>query len=217
MFDVILKGSLVNKMVSFKLSFSLSDDSDPDMILFLLEIDFSRLKLWSNFVVKLTGLATDQCWVLALHLGLEKSTTTNSIPTRFNLQEMNRILEGGSGDAKLSDKAREFKQLFETFQKTQPASLIGPFFSPPIVGPHLESLMTSNQSKLIMSEITNQSVTAETSSESPLTKQSCDSCVTELKLIEERLTKKIEDFQKVQNEKLDRILFLLESSTLNKS
>jgi hypothetical protein len=188
------------------LNFSLSDDSDPDMILFLLKIDFSKSKLSSNFVIKLTGLATDQCWILALHLGLEKSTTTNSIPRRFNLQEMNQILEGGSGDAKLSDKAREFKQLFETFQKTQPALLIGaqsPFFSPPLVGPHLESLMTSNQS--------------ETSSESPLTKRSCDNCVTELKLIEERLTKKIEDFQKVQNEKLDRILLLLESSTLNKS
>ena len=190
------------------------------MILFLVEIDFSKSKISSSFVVKLTGLATDQCWILALHLGLEKSTTSNTMPTRFNLQEMNRMLESGSGDAKLSDKAREFKQLFENFQKTQPASLIAaqsPFFLPRLAGPHLGSLMAAAQSKFIQPEMTNQSVTAVTATESPPTQQTCASCVTELQLVEERLTKKIEDFQKVQNEKLDRILFLLESSTLNKS
>jgi hypothetical protein len=190
------------------------------MILFHIDIDFSKSKLTSSFVLKLTGLTTDQCWVLALHLGLEKSTTKNSMPTRFNLQEMNRMLDSGSGDAKLSDKAREFKQLFENFQKSQPSSLIAAqssYFSPVLVGPHLGSFIAANQSKFIQSEMTNQPVASAIAAESLPTQGACVSCSKELQMIEERLMKKIEDIQKVQNEKLDRILFLLEGSTLNKS
>jgi hypothetical protein len=33
---------------------------------------------------------------------------------------MNQLLSTSSADAKLSDKAKEFKQLFEAFQKSSP-------------------------------------------------------------------------------------------------
>ena len=92
------------------------------MILFLIDANLEKLEL-TSFSVKLTGLAS-QCWILALHLGLIERTPAHQFPSRFNLQSMNQMLEasGAKGDLRLSDKAKEFKQLFETFQKSQSGS-----------------------------------------------------------------------------------------------
>ena len=137
------------------------------MILFLLQIDFSKLN-FSNFSVKLTGLE-EKCWILALHLGLDRTQTPSfPPPTRFNLQEMNQLL----GEEKLSDKAKEFKHLFENFQKSQPGSMLAAqssfflpaatpfpaqstsdqsFHLPMTIPPQLESFMQS-QNQLSSSE-----------------------------------------------------------------
>jgi hypothetical protein len=197
------------------------DDSDPDMILFLVEVDFSKLKL-SNFCVKLTGLE-DKCWILALHLGLNRSQPP-SFPlstTRFNLQEMNQLL----GDEKLSEKAKEFKQLFENFQKSQPGSMLAAqtsFFPPaamtippqssflPMAIPSQLGSFLSSQSQLSLSEPNSEQKLSQ--SEKP-----CEHCSIELQKIEERLTKKIDDLHKIQNEKLDKITALLANSELNKT
>ena len=155
--------------------------------------------------------------------GLDRSQTP-SFPlstTRFNLQEMNQLL----GDEKLSEKAKEFKQLFENFQKSHPGSMLAAqtsFFPPaamtispqssflPMAIPSQLGSFLSSQSQLSLSEPNSEQKLSQS-------EKTCEHCSTELQKIEERLTKKIDDLHKIQNEKLDKIMGLLVNSELNKT
>ena len=207
-----------------------SDDSDPNMILFLIDANLEKLEL-TSFSVKLTGLAS-QCWILALHLGLNERTPAHQFPSRFNLQSMNQMLEasGAKGDLRLSDKAKEFKQLFETFQKSQSGSALAVqgSLSPAMLmaaqGSFPPAMMTSAPHIALMADLYHQKESSNVngpkqsetlSSEEPSI--CCKKCAEELKNFEERITKKMDDFQKIQSDKLDKILVLLDKSDLNKS
>ena len=184
------------------------------MILFLIDLDSSKLNL-SSFSLNLTGVK-DTCWILALHMSLEKSSLKPV--SRFNLQELNQLL-GDDADSKLSDKARDFKQLFQAFQGTQ-ASL------PP---PTLSAVQTS----FIMSQAgglpqglpefatqhlagVNPSMTLVNSSSEKKMCTNCSDCAKSIKKMEEKLMNKIDECQRIQNEKLDKILLLLEKQDKNK-
>ena len=186
------------------------------MILFTIDADLRRTNL-SSFRIKLTGLA-EACWVLALHLGLDHRPASAAF-TRFNLQQMNQMLlssAGGDADTKLSDKARDFKQLFESFQKSPSAlGMAAPaMFSP-------ASLMSSAPtlgSLLAHQNITDQMRKASVGHrQEPARELCCSSCCKDLQALEERLLKKLDDHQKAQNEKLDKIISLLEICLINKS
>ena len=187
------------------------------MILFTIDADLRRTNL-SSFRIKLTGLA-EACWVLALHLGLDLRPASAAF-TRFNLQQMNQMLlsssAGGDADTKLSDKARDFKQLFESFQKSPSGlALAAPaMFSPA----SLMSSAPSLGSLLAQQNITDQMREASVCHrQEPSRELCCSNCCKDLQALEERLSKKLDDHQKAQNEKLDKIISLLEICLINKS
>ena len=189
------------------------------MILFTIDADVRRTNL-SSFRIKLTGLA-EACWVLALHLGLDHRPASAAF-TRFNLQQMNQMLlsssGGGDADTKLSDKARDFKQLFESFQKSPSGLALAapPMFSPALAAPPMfspASLMSS--APTLGSLLAQQSKTDHR--QEPSRELCCSNCCKDLQALEERLSKKLDDHQKAQNEKLDKIIALLEICLINKS
>ena len=107
----------------FTKSGELLDDSDPDMIMFKIDI-FLEKPCHNTLKLHLTGV-DDDCWLLGVYVFLSDSTTkdlalTSNKPmgignqTRFNIEEMNSLLK----TTELSDKAQSFKTLFETFQNT---------------------------------------------------------------------------------------------------
>ena len=107
----------------FTKSGELLDDSDPEMIMFKLDI-FLEKPCDNTLKLHLTGVDED-CWLLGVYVFLSDSTTKDLASsskrlmgignqTRFNLEEMNSLLK----TTELSDKAQSFKTLFETFQNT---------------------------------------------------------------------------------------------------
>ena len=94
----------------------------------------------------------------------------------------------------LSDKAKEFKQLFENFQKTAPPTM-------QILGNGGLSNLPSNLDLKQLQQGSN------------LPKSNCDFCETKIKELENRIFTKLEDMEKKQNEKLDLIINLLNNSS----
>ena len=107
----------------FTKSGELLDDSDPEMIMF--KIDISLEKPCSDSLkLNLTGV-DENCWLLGVFVFLSEGSEREALPnfyefagmgkqSRFDLEEMNALLKS----TELSDKAQNFKTLFETFQNT---------------------------------------------------------------------------------------------------
>ena len=148
-------------------------------------------------------------------MSLEKSSLKPV--SRFNLQELNQLL-GDDAESKLSDKARDFKQLFQAFQGTQ-ASL------PPQTLSALQTSFLMSQAgglpqglpALAMQHLAgvNQSTLVNSSSEKK-TCTNCSDCARCIEKMEEKLMNKIDECQRIQYEKLDKILLLLEKQDKNK-
>ena len=94
----------------------------------------------------------------------------------------------------LSDKAKEFKQLFENFQKSAPPSM-------QILGNGGLSNLPANLDLKQLQQSSN------------LPKSNCDLCETKIKELETRIFSKLEEMEKKQNEKLDLIINLLNNSS----
>jgi len=98
---------------------------------------------------------------------------------------------GCDGDSNLSNKAKEFKQIFENFQKS----------------PRIASL--SQQELLLQHQIVPDFNPAMLQNFVQAKKCDCD-CSEQLKQMEKKLMDKIENNNKIQNEKLDKVLTMLE-------
>merc|ERR1711976_767403 len=114
----------------------------------------------------------------------------NILEPRFNLQNLDSMLK--KDNIELSDKAKEFKQLFENFQKSAP--------------PTMQILGNGGLSNLPPNLDLKQFQQG-----SSLPKSNCD-CETKIKELETRIFTKLEEMEKKQNEKLDLIINLLNSS-----
>lgn len=154
---------------------TLSEDSDDDFKVFLFN-DLIQDPKHSQITLKLTGIQ-DSCWLLNMIIVTSQSSFN---PDRFDLSNL-------SPDLLLSDKAKDFKKLFETFQKTKPPSLI-----PTQADPEILKSMMSMRSQI------------------PEHKNSkgCDECLAKL----DSLEKKILDRLDQQDAKLNHILDILQSS-----
>lgn len=207
----------------------MSADSDEDIKMFETCIDLSDLRL-DSCDLKLTGLK-DSCWIMALIIGLSTSDPKHLSGSKqsFDIQEMNEKLN----DTELSDRARNFKKLFESFQSPQPsdvglsqnlsllAGLSGMSNLPSASSLSLlmQQAPPSDKSQ-ILSEFSNMPSNANTE------KTFCESCsncgnsgLLDLKLqdMEKRIITRIEKVERTQNEKLDKILNLLQKGETSKS
>jgi len=120
------------------------------------------------------------------------SQQPNILEPRFNLQNLDSMLK--KDNIELSDKAKEFKQLFENFQKSAPPTM-------QILGNGGLSNLPSNLDLKQLQQGSN------------LSKSNCDFCETKIKDLETRIFTKLEDMEKKQNEKLDLIINLLNNSS----
>ena len=84
------------------------EESDSDMKVYSISVEITRPL--NECSLKLTGVS-QSCWIL----GIIVSYSTKSpemIQESFNVENVNSLLD----NSQLSDKAAEFKKLFETFQ-----------------------------------------------------------------------------------------------------
>ena len=95
---------------------------------------------------------------------------------RFNISAMNSMLDQ---DIQLSDKAKDFKKLFETFQQSKP--------------PGLDPMELMKSIPL--------SPVAPT--------HDCQSCTEQIQSLEKRVMNRLDIMERNQNAKLDQILSLL--------
>ncbi len=178
--------------------------SDEEMKMYLVEGDVGGDV--DACTLRLAGITTS-CWIMALRVGLVQKTKNGS-GDRFNLKQLE--------DMELSDRAKDFKKLFESMQQ-RPAATIA---APP---PNLASALLSNPALSAFGNASSQSpIAALTSalnqanvSQEKITSESKSAAVTEdqvrrmISEAEARLSKQIEDARKEQAEKLDKMLALL--------
>ena len=232
----------------------LLDDSDPDMIMFKMDIILEK-PCSTSIKVHLTGI-DENCWLLGAYIFLLDnkigSTTSNlngflgiSKQTRFDLEEMNSLLK----TSELSDKAQSFKSLFETFQKTGPyavsnQSLNSDKFSSgncdsSNMSSDISSTLSSASSETILQDVIQKAVinggipppdkmniikdlylsskSVSSSGDFNREHKCCEqqSVISqELKDLEAKVFKRIEEMEKRQEEKLNQILDILSKSTL---
>ena len=154
------------------------EESDSDMKVYsvCVEIPFPPL---SECSLKLTGVSRS-CWILSVVISYSSQRSLDN--KSFDVERVNSLLD----NARLSDKAAEFKKLFETFQATKP--------QPP---PSLAAAASS-------STMIPRANFGDFGGIPALLK-------TELSAMEKRLNQRMDkEFQK-QNEKLDRIIEMLQS------
>merc|ERR1712062_27706 len=94
---------------------TLSEESDDDFKVYINDVEIEGSG-HNQITIKLIGVQ-DTCWILSLIIVSKTSMLKND---RFNLSAMNSMLDQ---DIQLSDKAKDFKQLFETFQQSKPPGL----------------------------------------------------------------------------------------------
>jgi hypothetical protein len=148
----------------------IEDASDEDMKVFAVRIILSDDKALPSCSMKLTGINNDSFWILSLQVKTKKCLQeTKDVQKRFDFNAVQSLL----GDAELTDKAKDFKMLFENFQATKPPSLDN--FQQSSAGANLLSVLDRR-----------------------------------LRDVETRLHDRITEIEKRQNEKLDKIIALLE-------
>ena len=117
-------------------------------------------------------------------------------------------------NVKLSNNAQEFKQLFETFQKSGPPStMLG--LIPQNFESAAQSLIlakSSGDTTEDTSSIINSAIPSSRDKSKVL--HDCDQCSFQMSEMEKRLKNKIEELERTQNEKLDKIISLLSSTKI---
>ena len=164
----------------------LSPDSLDDFKMFMTDIKFEEEERIDS--LKLLGV-TERCWIMSLHLSTRRIKEVKQKyhsfqqSGNFDVDKLQSLL----GNAQLSENATKFKNLFETFQRSPAPGMMD-------LAKHVPSNDGSTDNHMLKSL------------EFQLFSKA-------LQQTEERIMKKIEEGQKEQNEKLDRILKLLEQQT----
>lgn len=167
--------------------------TDPEAQVFQVRIDFSRLDV-SSCCLKLTGLSSGSCWILALSASIGERSPTPPGPWSSRTFDMNAV-EALIKDVQLSDRAKAFKSLLGHFQESKPSPA------------SLSMLRLLPTSKAVLDR-TKCPSNLPVMDEEVSAYASCQ-CQRMLPEIEKRLNEKIECIEKTLNEKLDNILLLL--------
>jgi len=193
------------------------EGTGEEMKIYIVEANLDALAL-SSLSVRLTGVS-ESCWIMSCQIGLlERDNRTAAHGNdRFNLKQLDGV--------ELSDKAKEFRKLMESMRPHEehnfgavgallPRTLISASISgdSSVQGP-LPALPTVDQIDSL-ERVFSHPTTIE-SSQSPSnanlrTDNSGGGVLKALSSIEERIISRIEDMRKEQDEKLDRIMTLLE-------
>lgn len=197
----------------------LSEDSDDDFKVYTIQNQLEKSKT-SQLNLKLTGIQ-DSCWIL--NLVVITMPTEKIASDRFNLTSLNP-------DLALSDNAKDFKKLFETFQKTNSPSSHSMMDMMMLQPPNPEMLQMSQNPP--NSEMMMQMLKLKSSADSEMLKSimpnapnmqnapnimpnapnnsgdqsSCDKCFNRLESLEKLVIARLDQ----QDAKLDEILKLLQ-------
>ena len=150
---------------------TLSEESDDDFKVYINDVEIEGSG-HNQITIKLIGVQ-DTCWILSMIIVSKMSMLRND---RFNISAMNSMLDQ---DIQLSDKAKDFKKLFETFQQSKP--------------PGLDPMELMKSIPL--------SPVAPT--------HDCQSCTEQIQSLEKRVMNRLDIMERNQNAKLDQILSLL--------
>ena len=150
----------------------------------------------------------DSCWILKFTIVQKNKDPSLNNFNRFNLQSLDSMLQ--KDNVKLSNNAQEFKQLFEAFQKsTPPSAMLG------MQGLPLPRNFESAAQSLILAKSSGDTEASIIDSAMPPSSgdkskvHDCDQCSFQMSEMEKRLMSKIEELERTQSEKLDKILSLL--------
>jgi hypothetical protein len=172
------------------------DDSDEELIVFLKDGQLSH----TSVTLKLTGVQ-DRCWILGLNV-VTRPAEANSVPEgRFDLSKMNSMLNGQ--DVELSDKAQDFKKLFETFQKSKPPSMM------PMMMGSIGTMPTPEMLSAMMASSVPSPKTMTPIKQPARSCGNCDNCSKQIMALEQRLNQRLNQLEQNQNDKLDQIISLL--------
>lgn len=150
----------------------------------------------------------DSCWILKFTIVQKNKDTSLNNFNRFNLQSLDTMLQ--KDNVKLSNNAQEFKQLFESFQKSGPPSaMLGMMQGlPQNFGSAAQALILAKPSG--DTTVDDSSIDSAMPSSGDKSKvHDCDQCSFQMSEMEKRLMSKIEELERTQNEKLDKIISLL--------
>ena len=120
-------------------------------------------------------------------------------------------------NVKLSNNAQEFKQLFETFQKSGPPSTMLGLMQgglPQNFESAAQSLILEKSSGDTTEDISIINSAIPSSRDKSKVLHDCDQCSFQMSEMEKRLKTKIEELERTQNEKLDKIISLLSSTKI---
>ncbi len=163
-------------------SFGFSDDSDEELVVFSIQGSLKSLSSTNKVSLKLTGVQ-ESCWILGIEVSIVPLKPNCD---RFNLSKLNSVLDEGG---ELSDKAKDFKMLFETFQKSKPPSMMMAMQKPTLNNTEIFQSMTKTVEQ----------------SKPEVDIDQCQHCGKRFDALERR----IQELEARQNEKLDRILSLM--------
>ena len=196
------------------LSGSKLEGLDDEMNIYTIEEDLTDLSL-SSLSVRLTGVS-ESCWVISCQISLleRKRTTGTHGNDRFNLKQLDGV--------ELSDKANEFKKLMESMRSPEEHNFGAVGAILPLISASISRNSSGRDPLPNVDQITSlrRVFTNATTAESNQSLSDANSCTDKngegvmkaLSSIEERILCRIEDVRKEQDEKLDRIITLLEHS-----
>ena len=150
---------------------TLSEESDDDFKVYINDVEIEGSG-HNQITIKLIGVQ-DTCWILSTIIVTKMSMLKND---RFNISAMNSMLDQ---DIQLSDKAKDFKKLFETFQQSKP--------------PGLDPMELMKSIPLSPAA----------------TNHDCQLCTEQIQSLEKRVINRLDIMERNQNAKLDQILSLL--------
>ena len=151
------------------------DEEEEDMIMFAVHVTNVNLKRGG---FKMSGFKGDNMWIMDITLGVKKDQTSQKGDVRFDINHLNSMLD----QSHLSEKAQNFKKLFDQFQQSQPSGFLS---------------QTPMMHSSLMSDL------------SPVVEMLKTALLSEIQAVEKRLSDRMEEAIKVQNEKLDTIIGLL--------
>ena len=180
-----------------------------EMRIYSVEANLVALSL-SSLCVRLTGIS-ESCWIISCQVGLveRKGRFAAHGKDRFNLKQLDGV--------DLSDKAKEFKKLMESM-RPQEEDHTG---SDGVLLPLISSISSNSSGQglvptedLLTSLLSNPTI--KKSFQPQINANPCaenDTLVMKsLSSIEERILSRIDDIKKEQDEKLNRIMTLLEQT-----
>lgn len=197
------------------ISGNLLDDSDDDFLVYNIDETLNTISLFPRILLKFTNIVGDSCWILKFTIVQKiKDTSLNNF-NRFNLHSLDSMLQ--KDNVKLSNNAQEFKQLFETFQKSGPPSTMLGLMQgglPQNFESAAQSLIFAKSSGDTTEDTSIINSAIPSSRDKSKVLHDCDQCSFQMSEMEKRLKTKIEELERTQNEKLDKIISLLSSTKI---